>query len=68
MAEDWISLLQQAVRGVLAALKMPDVDDEELHDLAIHIGYTGELGSLLNPLPQAERFIAQTHQVEIRRG
>jgi hypothetical protein len=51
MAEDRIDLLRQAVRSMLAALQMPDVDDNELHDLTLHIGYTGELESLLNLLP-----------------
>ncbi|CAM6001938.1 unnamed protein product [Sphagnum balticum] len=33
MAEGTIDLFRQAVRNMLAALQMPDVDDNELHDL-----------------------------------
>lgn len=31
MAEERIDLLQRAVSSVLAALQMPDVNDDELH-------------------------------------
>lgn len=51
VAEDMINLLRQAVRSMLAALQMPDVDDNELYDLTLHIGYTGKLESLPKPLP-----------------
>ena len=37
-----MDLLRQAVRNMLAALQMPDVDDDELHDLTACIGHTGE--------------------------
>jgi len=43
MAEGRMDLLQQAVRNMLAALQMPDVDDDELHDLILRIGHTGKL-------------------------
>ncbi|KIN09005.1 hypothetical protein OIDMADRAFT_48841 [Oidiodendron maius Zn] len=39
MAEDRIDLLRQAARSMLAALQMLDVDDNELHDLTLHVGY-----------------------------
>ena len=43
MSEESLDLLQQAVRNILAALQMPDVDDnEQLHDLALHIGHIGK--------------------------
>jgi hypothetical protein len=41
MAEERMDLLRQAVRSMLAALQMPEVDDTELHDLTLHIGHTG---------------------------
>jgi hypothetical protein len=44
MAEETIDLFQQAVRNMLAALQMPDVDENELHDLTLRIGYAGKLG------------------------
>ena len=43
MAEGKMDLLRQAVRNVLAALRMPDVGDDELHDLILRIGHTGKL-------------------------
>lgn len=60
-----MDLLRQAVRNMLVALQMPDVDEDELHDLTARIGHTGEwdsatLGSLANT------FIVQTHQVETK--
>jgi hypothetical protein len=42
MAEGRMDLLRQAVRNMLAALQMPDVDDDELHDLTARIGHTGK--------------------------
>lgn len=41
MAEERMDLLRQAVRSMLVALQMPEVDDTELHDLTLHIGHTG---------------------------
>ena len=43
MAEEMIDLLQRAVSSVLAALQMPDVVDDELHDLIPRIGHAGQL-------------------------
>jgi hypothetical protein len=43
MAEGTIDLFRQAVRNMLAALQMPDVDDNELHDLTLRIGHAGKL-------------------------
>jgi hypothetical protein len=43
MAEGTIDLFRQAVRNMLAALQMPDVDDTELHDLTLRIGHAGKL-------------------------
>ena len=43
MSEDRLDLLRQAVRNMLAALQMPDVDNTELYDLTLHIGHTGKL-------------------------
>lgn len=66
MAEGRMDLLRQAVRSILAALQMPDVNDDELHDLTARIGHTSEyqesarLGSLANG------FMVQTHQVETK--
>ena len=34
---------RQAVRTMLATLKMADVDDNELHDLTLRISHTGKL-------------------------
>lgn len=42
MSEDRLDLLRQAVRDILGALRMPDLDDTELHDLTLHIGHTGK--------------------------
>jgi hypothetical protein len=36
-------LLRQTVRYLLATMQMADVDDNELHDLTLHIGHTGKL-------------------------
>ena len=43
MAEGTIDLFRQAVRNMLAALQMPDVDNNELHDLTLRIGHAGKL-------------------------
>lgn len=43
MSEERLGLLRQAVRNMLAALQMPDIDDNELHDLTLHIGHTGRI-------------------------
>jgi hypothetical protein len=44
VAEGTIDLFRQAVRNMLAALQMPDVnDDNELHDLTLRIGHAGKL-------------------------
>jgi hypothetical protein len=43
MAQGRMDLLRQAVRNMLAALGMPDVGDNKLHDLILHIGHTGKL-------------------------
>jgi hypothetical protein len=40
MAEGRMGLLRQAVRNMLVALQMPDVDDDELHDLTARIDHT----------------------------
>ena len=42
MAEGRMDLLRQAVRNMLVALQMPDVDDDELQDLTARIGHTGK--------------------------
>ena len=34
---------RQVVRNMLAALRMSDVGDDELHDLILHIGHTSKL-------------------------
>jgi len=43
MAEGQMNLFRQAVRNMLAALRMPDVNENELHDLTLRIGHTGKL-------------------------
>jgi hypothetical protein len=43
MSEESMDLLRQAVRTMLATLKMADIDDNELHDLTLRIGHTGKL-------------------------
>jgi hypothetical protein len=43
MAEGTMDLFRQAVRNILATLQMPDVDDNELHDLTLRIGHAGKL-------------------------
>jgi hypothetical protein len=44
MSEERLDLLRQAVRNMLAALQMPDIDDDnELHDLTLHVGHTGRM-------------------------
>jgi hypothetical protein len=42
MIEGQMDLFRQAVRNVLATLRIPDVGDDELHDLTLLIGHTGE--------------------------
>lgn len=45
MAEETMSVFRQVVRNILAALQTSKVDDDddELHDLALHIGHAGKL-------------------------
>jgi hypothetical protein len=43
MVEGRMDLFQQLVRNMLAALQMPDVDDNELYDLTFCIGHIGKL-------------------------
>ena len=43
MAEGQMNLFRQAVRNMLAALQMPDVNENELHDLTLRIGHTSKL-------------------------
>jgi hypothetical protein len=47
IAEGQMDLFRQAVRNMLAALQMPDVDDNELHDLTLRVGHTGKFKRLL---------------------
>ena len=42
MAEGRMGLLRQAVRNMLVALQMPDVDDNKLHGLTARISHTGK--------------------------
>jgi hypothetical protein len=41
MAKGSIETFWQAVRSVLDALQIANVEDGEFHDLTLHIGYTG---------------------------
>lgn len=43
MGEGRIDLFRQAVRNMLATLRVPDISDDELHDLTLRIGHTGKL-------------------------
>jgi hypothetical protein len=43
MAKGRMDLLRQAVRNMLAAFGMPNVGDNELHDLILRISHTGKL-------------------------
>jgi len=42
MAEGTMDLFRQAVRNMLAALQMPVLDDNELHDLTLRISHAGK--------------------------
>ncbi len=44
---------------------MPDVGDDELDDLTLHISHTGKLWEPIE-LWSLKVFIVQTHQVEIK--
>ena len=43
MAEGRIDLFRQAVRNMLTALRMPDVDENRLHDLTLRVSHTSRL-------------------------
>jgi hypothetical protein len=49
MAAGTIDLVRQAVRSMLAALQMPDVDEDELEDLTLRTGHTGKLREPTGP-------------------
>ena len=42
MTEGSMDSFRQAVRNMLAALRMSDVSDDELHDLTLRIGHIGK--------------------------
>jgi hypothetical protein len=66
MAEGRMDLLRQAVRSMLAALQIPDVEDDELHDLTVRIGHTGEWWESGELRSWTYGIIVQTHQVEVK--
>jgi hypothetical protein len=43
MAEGRMDSVRQAVRNMLATLRIPDVTADELDDLTLSIGHTGKL-------------------------
>jgi hypothetical protein len=38
-----MDLVREAVRNMLVALQMPDVGDDKLDDLTLHVGHTDKL-------------------------
>jgi hypothetical protein len=49
MAAGTMDLVRQAVRSILAALQMPDVDKDELNDLTLRTSHTGKLREPTKP-------------------
>lgn len=42
MIDQKMELFRQAIRTMLAALEVPDAEDDEIEDLVLRVGYTSK--------------------------